>query len=118
MKNYPKNNDNNKTYDDGDSLKNELKEEALSNELINTADIAIYSLTINSPDINKNTGRSLYTGSFVLGSITGDIDINPEGSNGEFSSCKLEDASKFDVEYCATNKFNFAIRAMGGNSGN
>lgn len=86
----------------------------LTDELINTADIAIYSLTINRPVVNEISGRTLYSGSFVLGSITGDIQIN-EGEN--YSSCNFENSSTFDVEYCATNKFNFAIRAMGGNSG-
>ncbi len=89
----------------------------LSEELISASDIAIYSITINSPRVNDQSGRSLYAGSFVLGSITGDIDLNTS-TGGEFSSCNLENTSKFDVEYCATNKFNFAIRAMGGNSGN
>ncbi len=83
-----------------------------SSELIKTSDIAIYSMTINSPTVNES-GRSLYTGSFVLGSITGDIEIN-----GSDPGCSLDGVSSFDVEYCATNKFNFAMRAMGGNSGN
>ena len=90
----------------------------LSPELINTSDIALYSLTINKPVRNDQSGRVLFSGSFVLGSITGDIDLNYNaGKEGEYSSCNLEGTSTFDVEYCATNKFNFAIRAMGGNSG-
>lgn len=90
----------------------------LSEELISASDLAIYSLTIDPPTINKYSGRSLYTGSFVLGSISGDIDLNKNlaGEEGKYSKCSLEDASSFDVEFCATNKFNFAIRAMGGNS--
>lgn len=88
---------------------------AISNELINDSDLALYSLTVNSPVVSQNSGRALFSGSFVLGSITGDIEVN-EGEN--YSSCNLEGTSNFDVEYCATNKFNFAIRAMGGNSGN
>ena len=85
----------------------------LSAELISTSDIALYSVVIETPSINKMSGRSLYTGSFILGSITGDIELK-EGD----SRCKIEGSSSFDVEYCATNKFNFAMRAMGGNSGN
>ena len=90
-----------------------LAGDALSGELINVSDLAIYSLTVNRPVVNQNSGRALFSGSFVLGSITGDIEVNEN-----YSSCKLEGTSNFDVEYCATNKFNFAIRAMGGNSGN
>lgn len=90
-----------------------LAGDALSGELINVSDLAIYSLTVNRPVVNQNSGRALFSGSFVLGSITGDIEVKEN-----YSSCKLEGTSNFDVEYCATNKFNFAIRAMGGNSGN
>lgn len=80
-------------------------------ELLNDfdAELAIYDLRVYRPGRHALTYHAYYSGTFILATLQGDIDImandnycktEPEGYISEFS-------------YCAINKFNFAARAIG-----
>ena len=80
-------------------------------ELIDrNSDLALYDLNL-LPPAESNDGTSLfYSGSLILGTIRGGPDI---GSSG--STCKAPDSTISDVDYCAINKFKFAVQANGAN---
>lgn len=81
-------------------------------ELFNSAaetSLAVYDLRIFNPVYHKLTGHAFFTGSFVIGTITGSVDIATTNN-----VCKdAPDGLSTDFAYCAINKFNFAIRASG-----
>ncbi len=74
-----------------------------------SADLAIYDLKFFAPSIHKLTSSGFYSGTFVLATLRGGININ---TAGEFCSDKPDNLST-DFAYCAMNKFNFAVRAAG-----
>lgn len=83
----------------------------LSEELINTQDLAIFSLVIDPPIIEESTFNSLYTAHLILGSISGGITMDDDNPQ-----CNMDTDSTYDIEYCATNKFNFTMKANGSNN--
>jgi len=72
-------------------------------------DIAVYDLSVFAPTIHEITGSAFYSGTFVLATLRGGIDIN---STGEFCSDPPDNLNT-DFAYCAINKFNFAMQANG-----
>lgn len=72
--------------------------------------LALYDFTIFPPSQDKTISRIFYSGTFVLGTLTGDININ---ANNDY--CKSENMRPIssDFTYCAINKFNFAAQALG-----
>ena len=80
----------------------------LSDELIKTQDLAIFSLKVDHPIVEEVSSNALYTVHLILGSISGGID-----TRGDDPSCNMDTGSSYDIEYCATNKFNFTIQANG-----
>ena len=91
--------------------KTKIKEEPI--ELLpsdgGNGNFAIYDLEVSISDQDKLGKNSFYSGSFILGTIEGGINIKASGDfcapPGEYGQ------SSFD--YCAINKFNFAMRATG-----
>ena len=80
-------------------------------ELLSTAeaDLAIYDLRIFHPARHAYSGQAFYTGTFVLATLQGGVDIM---SSGEY--CKASSEAYFDeFTYCALNKYNFAAQATG-----
>ncbi len=74
--------------------------------------LAIYHLYLSTPATNSDSRNAFYSGSFVLGTQDGGIDIvNPQGG-----FCKPPgDSSDYEnFDYCAINKFNFAVQGNGG----
>jgi len=73
-------------------------------------ELALYSLLIDYFPAQDSTSRNIfYSGSFILATILGGINIKADGNY-----CATP--SGYDIEYfdyCAINKFNFAIRASG-----
>jgi Tfp pilus assembly protein PilE len=72
-------------------------------------ELALYNLTIDLPAQDSTSRNIFYSGSFILATILGGIDIKADGNY-----CATP--SGYDIEYfdyCAINKFNFAIRASG-----
>lgn len=81
--------------------------------LITTSDkntnLAIYDFSVFRPAQDALTKNALYSGSFILASIRGGIDIRATGNY----CATPDDYAVEDFDYCAINKFNFAIRATG-----
>ena len=80
------------------------------------ADLALYDFVILPATQNNKTGQIFYSGMFILATIRGGVTVL---SNGDFCtgseimySDKVE-ATNQEFNYCAVNKFNFAMRATG-----
>lgn len=71
--------------------------------------LAIYEFTMFSPAVHKITSSAFYSGTFILATLRGSIDIN---STGEYCSDPPDNLDT-DFAYCAINKFNFASQATG-----
>lgn len=71
--------------------------------------LAIYEFTVFAPAIHKITSSGFYSGTFILATLRGSIDIN---STGEYCSDPPDNLDT-DFAYCAINKFNFSMRAAG-----
>lgn len=74
------------------------------------SDLVLYDLTVFEPFYNTGTGHALYPISFILGTMTGGVDITIPGN---FCTDKPNNLVT-DFNYCSINKFNFAARATGG----
>lgn len=73
------------------------------------ADIALYDLRIFHPARHAYSGQAYYSGTFVLATLQGQVDIF---ANGDF--CKAPPSNDLgEFTYCAINKFNFASQATG-----
>ena len=71
--------------------------------------LAIYDMTIFEPVTHNLTFQSFYSGTFILATVPGGVDITGSGNY-----CKdSPDGLSTDFAYCAINKFNFAARARG-----
>lgn len=72
------------------------------------SDLVLYNLYVAKPAISATRKNLFYAGSFVLGTRRGGININAVGN-----SCKPPSDDFSDLDYCAVNKFNFAVTAGG-----
>ena len=81
-------------------------------ELINSdeADLYIYDFTLFPATQNTITGQTFYSATFILGTMRGGINIM---SNGDYCEELASLEMTADFNYCAVNKFNFAMRATG-----
>ena len=98
-------------YDDSpvytlSGLAPETNEDLLDNTENN---IALYDMTIFATTVHNLTSAAYYSGTFILATLRGGIDIN---STGEFCSDPPDNLNT-DFAYCAINKFNFAMEANG-----
>lgn len=84
-------------------------EEVLSNSEDN---LALYTLDIFEPTTHDISKHSFYSGTFILATVQGGIDIT---SQGDYCSDAASLDLNTDFNYCAINKFNFAMRATGEN---
>jgi Tfp pilus assembly protein PilE len=75
----------------------------------NEYDLALYGLAVARPAQDSLTRNVLYSGYFILATIRGGININVDG---DYCSAPSE-YSTTTTDYCAINKFNFAIQASG-----
>lgn len=80
-------------------------------ELLSTseADLAVYDLRVFRPGRHNLTGHAFYSGTFILATLQGDVDIT---ASGDFCTAPL-DTNISEFTYCAINKFNFASQATG-----
>lgn len=76
----------------------------------NNSDLVLYDMEIFTASYNQTTGNIFYQGSFILGTMTGGINIMSTGGN--FCAAPGDMAGEF-FDYCAINKFNFASQAIG-----
>ena len=72
------------------------------------ASLALYDFVLFEPARVNTTGRLLFSGSFILGTINGGVDIMTSSNY-----CKAPSNFSADFSYCAINKFNFSIQASG-----
>ena len=93
-------------YDAGDQASNYV-------ELLSASenDLVFYEFIMYRPAVYEAAGHALFAGSFLLGTMKGDIDIT---TTGNFCEVSRPDSFASDFSYCAINKFNFAARATGG----
>ncbi len=80
-------------------------------ELLDTSDneLAIYDLRVFPPTVHNLTNAAFYSGTFILATLKGNINIESEGNYCSDPPDNLDT----DFAYCAINKFNFAMRADG-----
>lgn len=87
-------------------------------ELINgdESDLILYDFTVFPAAQQTVTGQTFYSATFILATIRGGVDIV---SSGDF--CSVDEGTTVglssDFNYCAVNKFNFAMRATGFSEG-
>lgn len=72
------------------------------------ADLVLYELYFSKPAISETRENLFYAASFILGTRRGGINIKESGN-----SCKPPSDDYSELEYCAINKFNFAVMAGG-----
>lgn len=73
------------------------------------SDLVVYDLAVQRPVESSTQKNSFYAVSFILGTIRGGIDITAKGK-----SCETpENYVDGNFDYCAINKFNFAVQASG-----
>lgn len=71
--------------------------------------LAIYDMAVFKPTIHDITSAGFYSGSFILATLRGGVDIT---ATGDFCS-EPPDGLDTDFTYCSINKFNFSMRAAG-----
>ena len=72
------------------------------------SDLALYDFVLFPPAQVATTNRLFYSGSFILGTLNGDVDIMTTSN-----FCKMPSTFNADFSYCAINKFNFSTQASG-----
>lgn len=104
-----------RTIDLSASSTHERKMEHISELISNDeTDLALYDFRVLPAAQNETTKQILYSGSFILATVRGGVNIR---SNGDY--CTGSDkavGTEFtlnDFDYCAVNKFNFTARATG-----
>lgn len=81
-------------------------------ELLSSSEdkLIFYDFVIFEPTVHENSSHAFYSGTFILGTTQGNIDIAS-------SSDHCREQSSFglatEANYCAINKFNFAAQAIG-----
>ena len=73
-------------------------------------DLALYDLYVSQPAANTNESNLFYSVSFILGTVTGGANIMAKGN----SCVAPKEAAHGNYNYCAINKFNFAVQVNGG----
>lgn len=74
-----------------------------------TEKLALYELLIVRPALATEDNSLFYAGSFILGTVGGGIDIKATGK----TCAAPNDYGVENFDYCAINKFNFAVQANG-----
>lgn len=87
---------------------------SISTELLEQSDdrLALYDFVIFPVTQHTTTLHSFYSGTFILATERGSVDIT---GVGEFCKAPPSDGFSTDFTYCAINKFNFAARSTGQN---
>jgi len=87
-------------------------------------DLALYDLTVFPATQHGITRQTFYSATFILGTMRGGIDILSTGDycDVEGRDIDVDDGGPTvglvtDFNYCAVNKFNFAMRATGQTEG-
>ena len=75
--------------------------------------LAIYDLDVAQPVKGPGTNTAFYSGSFILGTISGGINVMALG-NACAAPTDYDSKDFENFDYCAINKFNFAVQVNGG----
>lgn len=77
--------------------------------------VALYDFTIFPVNQNDTISRIFYSGTFVLGTLAGNVDITSSSDycKNEENKISYRTSISSDFSYCAINKFNFAAQAIG-----
>lgn len=74
-----------------------------------SSQLALYELAVMRPALSKEDNSLFFAGSFILGTVGGGINIMSQGK-----TCAAPNDYKVEnFDYCAINKFNFAVQASG-----
>ena len=71
--------------------------------------LALYELQVANPAESRSSNNKFYAISFILGTVRGGINILSTGG-----ACAAPEDDEEDFDYCAINKFNFAVQTAGG----
>ncbi len=80
------------------------------------ADLALYDFVILPATQNNKTGQIFYSGMFILATIRGGVNVLTNGdfcTGSEIMYSNNVESTNQEFNYCAVNKFNFAMRATG-----
>ncbi len=77
--------------------------------------VVLYDFTVFTPSQDKIIARVFYSGTFLLGTLSGDIDNIT--ANNDFCRSNTVRSLASDAAYCSINKFNFAAQALGEQNG-
>lgn len=72
--------------------------------------LVLYDLVVFPAALHTVTQHSFYSATFILATLSGGVDIM---SAGDYCTADPTDDLTTDFNYCAVNKFNFAVRATG-----
>ncbi len=90
----------------------ELGENDIVDVIVGESNMVLYDLRAMPPAINASNNGSYYSVSFVLGTIQGGVNVKTAGNYCvPPKDYNKKDYANFD--YCAINKFNFAVQATG-----
>lgn len=76
--------------------------------------LAIYHLYLAKPATNADSRNAFYSGFFILGTLEGGIDILKAGNYCKPPGDDTVFGGEPNFDYCAINKFNFAVQGNGG----
>ena len=83
------------------------------------SDLALYDFVILPATQNNITGQIFYSGMFIIATMRGGVNVLTNGDyctgSDTMYSSEVE-ATDQEFDYCAVNKFNFAMRATGESS--
>ncbi len=90
----------------------DVVDEAPIDVLEGSTAVALYDLSTSVPAESTSVNNMFYNISFILGTISGGINVM---STGDFCTTPgdLANGSIENFDYCAINKFNFAVQASG-----
>lgn len=91
-----------------EAMIDENEEDAVELMKRNESDLVLYELYISKPALSSTRQNLFYAASFIIGTRRGGINIKEAGN-----SCKPPSDDYSELEYCAINKFNFAVMAGG-----
>lgn len=83
-----------------------------SDNVAGETQLVLYDLTIFPATQNAITGQIFYSATFILATLRGGIDITAQGDYCRPPQDMVTIGAN-DFDYCAINKFNFAMRATG-----
>ena len=90
-----------------DDKKDQTKRVELLNKT-GESDLVLYDLYVAEPAFSETRNNFFFAVSFILGTRRGGINITEAGN-----SCKPPSDEFSELDYCAINKFNFAVQAGG-----